>query len=1403
MTTIDQPTARADILGKLLLIQQVLGVLPDNDGIAAFLRRALDEIPGVTDVHLCVAGVVFPPAGEFAEQCARCEASWSASGNDPACLVGIANTLHAPLRTARGVHGVLILSLGDEVAFSPYLAFVQNIANVVASTIETRQVIAQLDDARAGLEAQVAQRTAALRESEEKFRGLVEATSDWVWEVDADGTYTYASPRVEALLGFTPEEVVGRTPFDLMPPDEARLVAPAFLAARQAHQPLEQVLNTNLHKDGHRVVLETSAIPILDALGNFGGYRGIDRDVTAREAVEAALRESENKFRQVSASAQDAVVLLDQDGRITEWNAAAEGIFGYTAAEVIGRDFHPLVTTERDRDASRRGLQRFREDGTGQLIGNTQELVAHRRDGSEFPIELSVSSVQLHGEWHAVGMVRDITRRKRGEASLRKSEAELGESQRVAHIGSWDWDADSDTIWWSEEYYRIYGLDPETQAASYGGHLAAYTAESAERLDVAVKRAMETGEPYEIDLELAQPTQDTRWIVARGEAKRDETGRIRGLRGTAQNITERKLAEEALRRINRELGAISSCNQTLIRAEDEQALLDDICRIVCDEAGYRMAWVGYAEHDDARGIRPVAWAGAEQGYLQDTRLTWADTERGRGPSGSAIRSGLTIRVDDFETDPQAAPWREKALQRGYRSSIALPLKDERATTFGVLSIYSTQPGAFTASEIALLEELSGDLAFGIMTLRGRAERRKAEDALRQSEERLRLEAERYHSVVSAVSEGIVLQDADGAISACNPSAEAILGRTQDQLVGLTSIDRDSSAIHEDGSPFPGETHPAMVTLSTGEPCSNVIMGLHKPDGALTWISVNSQPLLRTGEPKPYAAVTSFADITERVATEAERSRLLLAVEQIADSVMVTRLDWTILYVNRSFARVYGYEPEEVIGRNAVILSSGRHDASFWEAIRETIAEGRTWSGSIVNRRKDGTVVLVERVISAIHDPVGRLTSYVQADRDVTHERAIEEELATGLRIRAAVAEALVGFRPGQSVPEIAQTICDNVATVPQLDVAALVHFLAEDSAVVVAVNAPPEFPLHAGQALPPERSRYLYRRAKRGPWSARWKARVQDGGYGRAISASGLKAVAYGPILYRGTPVGLLEIGTRHREFAADIVVSGAAVAEFSAASSALLAGPLDALARREREQGELREIIATGAFRPVFQPIQDLETGEVVGYEALTRFADGCRPDLRFESAWSVGLGVALELATLDRAIAAAAGLPGGRWLGVNMSPRLLQIPERVAEVVGRVDRPVVIEVTEHEVIEDYAMIRDAVRGFGPNTRISVDDAGAGVANFAHIIELHPDFVKLDIGLVRGVNVDLGRQALVIAMAHFSRTSGCRLIAEGVETRAEAETLAQLGVNYGQGYWFGHPEPVEAFAPAPVESPG
>jgi PAS domain S-box-containing protein len=199
--------------------------------------------------------------------------------------------------------------------------------------------------------------------------------------------------------------------------------------------------------------------------------------------------------------------------------------------------------------------------------------------------------------------------------------------------------------------------------------------------------------------------------------------------GIAQGI-ERKRAEEKLARLNRTLKTLYQCNQALVRATEEYELLQSVCQILVELGGLRMAWVGYREFNKEKTIRPVAQAGYEGGYLGRINLTWDDTERGRGPTGTAIRTGVTIWTMDNQTDPNLLPWRTEDLRHGYASSISLPLMSH-GQAFGALSLHAEEAGAFTESAIEQYTDLANNLAYGVMALRTREERKQAESEIRQ------------------------------------------------------------------------------------------------------------------------------------------------------------------------------------------------------------------------------------------------------------------------------------------------------------------------------------------------------------------------------------------------------------------------------------------------------------------------------------------------------------------------------------------------------------------------------------------------------------------------------------------------------------------------------------------------
>ncbi|MHB8068788.1 MAG: PAS domain S-box protein [Desulfobaccales bacterium] len=211
----------------------------------------------------------------------------------------------------------------------------------------------------------------------------------------------------------------------------------------------------------------------------------------------------------------------------------------------------------------------------------------------------------------------------------------------------------------------------------------------------------------------------------------DQQGEVEFLLFSLTDATARRCAELELHRVNRALRTQSAGNQAVVRAGTEAELLQNVCRAVVEEGGYRLAWIGYAENDRQKTVRPMAQAGYEEGYLETLKITWADKKRGRGPTGTAIRTGKPALARNILTDPDFAPWRQEASKRGYASSLVLPLAAD-GRSFGALNIYAGEADAFDTEEVQLLSELAGNVSFGILALRGREENRRMAAALRRS-----------------------------------------------------------------------------------------------------------------------------------------------------------------------------------------------------------------------------------------------------------------------------------------------------------------------------------------------------------------------------------------------------------------------------------------------------------------------------------------------------------------------------------------------------------------------------------------------------------------------------------------------------------------------------------------------
>ncbi len=244
-------------------------------------------------------------------------------------------------------------------------------------------------------------------------------------------------------------------------------------------------------------------------------------------------------------------------------------------------------------------------------------------------------------------------------------------------------------------------------------------------------------EVIHFDFRIVTRTGEERFISHYCQGVFGRDGEWLGRRASNRDISIRKRAETELRRVNRALKVLGESSQAMARAADEKEFLAEVSRMIVDVGGYRLAWIGFAQEDEKKSVRPVAQAGFEDGYLENVDITWAETKKGRGPTGTAIRTGKPAVCKNILKDPEFAPWRGEAVRRGYGSSIALPIR-VGGKVIGALNIYATEPDAFDAEELHLLEELANDLSYGLTALRDKLEREKAEEALVKSSNKIKM-----------------------------------------------------------------------------------------------------------------------------------------------------------------------------------------------------------------------------------------------------------------------------------------------------------------------------------------------------------------------------------------------------------------------------------------------------------------------------------------------------------------------------------------------------------------------------------------------------------------------------------------------------------------------------------------
>lgn len=270
----------------------------------------------------------------------------------------------------------------------------------------------------------------ALIESEQRFRQMADMTGEWLWEQDANGYYIYSSTAVNTILGMSPDMLIGKHYTELLTLEDK---SDLQINSTQ-HKPFYALCNHYQDKNGQQVITESTGLPIINSDGELIKWRGVDRDITAKKQYHDALINSEKRTRLIIESALNAIIIMDSFGMITDWNHHAEKMFGWSKQEAIGQRLEQLIIPQRFQISHRQGLEHYLRSGEGPILNKLLEQTAIRRDGSEFPVELSISPLKLGNHFIFTGFIHDITARKQTEQQIRQAQINLAYTQSEMDI---------------------------------------------------------------------------------------------------------------------------------------------------------------------------------------------------------------------------------------------------------------------------------------------------------------------------------------------------------------------------------------------------------------------------------------------------------------------------------------------------------------------------------------------------------------------------------------------------------------------------------------------------------------------------------------------------------------------------------------------------------------------------------------------------------------------------------------------------------------------------------------------------------------------------------------------------------------------------------------------------------
>ncbi|WP_051929457.1 PAS domain S-box protein [Flavobacterium sp. 83] len=655
--------------------------------------------------------------------------------------------------------------------------------------------------------------------------------------------------------------------------------------------------------------LNETVFPLLDDNGDVYAIRGNTQDITTKKQIEEANKikleeESNTKFKNYIENAPDGVFVLDEKGNYLDVNHAATLLTGYSKEELLTMRFGDLSTVE-SKEEYFKEFRNLLNSGIAK-----KEIKAIQKKGE---IKWwSVEAVKL-SENRFLGFVKDITESKKVIEALREEKEKFTKiaatspgliySMRQNVNGSLSFPYASNVI---EE---IYGFSHDEIENDLDKIFSLIHPEDLDFMIGKINLTKSEMVPLKGEYRYFHPTKGMLWHEVNSLPVMEPEGTII-CHGIITDITERKNVEQKIIKANRLYLFISQMNQMIARTTDQQTLFKEACTIAVNIGMFKMAWIGLV-NEDTKKVIPEMIAGEDKGYLSMIKsISIEDIPEGRGPIGTAIRKEQYVVCNDIENDLYMAPWREEALVRGYLSSIAVPIK-KLGKVVGVFSFYAGEKNFFDAEEISLLEEATGDVTFALEFFEKEALRKKAEEAVFESEER-------YHTLSEVSPTGIFRTDSNGLTTYVNPRWCQISGLSYEEALGngwLTAVHEDDKKTLFNG--WESATYNQEISLSEYR--------FVRPDGSTAWVMGQAIPEKNTKN-EIVGYVGTITDITDRKIA----GDLILKEKQLSETIINSLPGVFYLYDefgtflkwNKNFEDVTGYNKEEIAQMSPVDFFDG-------------------------------------------------------------------------------------------------------------------------------------------------------------------------------------------------------------------------------------------------------------------------------------------------------------------------------------------------------------------------------------------------------------------------------------------------------------------------------------------------